>query len=109
MDNLAPREEQALRLIAAGNSQKEAARVMGCSAANVRQCLAGCYYKLNVNRAPAAVAKAVRHGLILLLVTQCLGTTPNPQPWTAPKSRTRIVRRVPHKTEIHHAITARYA
>lgn len=61
---LAPRELQFLLSLAGGNSPKEIAREFGVEHQTVHKRMASVMFKLQVNRAAAAVAEAMRRQII---------------------------------------------
>lgn len=61
---LAPRELQCVMGLAQGWTQKEIARELGVSPAAVTQRVTSAMYKLQVHRAAALVAEAMRKGIV---------------------------------------------
>jgi RNA polymerase sigma factor (sigma-70 family) len=61
LDLLAPREAEALRLLAEGLPYKQIADRMGISLETVRQYIKAIYTKLHVNSRTEAVVKYLRH------------------------------------------------
>ncbi len=61
---LAPRQSEALNLIAKGYTQQEAAELMGCSRSNVKHLICECWFKLKVMGRSDGLVKATRLGLI---------------------------------------------
>lgn len=61
---LAPREQEALALIAAGRTNREAAAQLGISGETVKTLLERAYVKLGVRRRAEAVLEARRRGLV---------------------------------------------
>jgi len=61
---LSPREREVLALIAEGRSGPQAARILFLSPATVKTHLANIYAKLEVSGSAAAVAKALREGVL---------------------------------------------
>ena len=62
--SLAPREQQALALVARGKTNREAARALGISDETVKTLLERAYGKLGVRRRAEAVLEARRRGLV---------------------------------------------
>lgn len=75
---LAPREAQHLMALASGMTTKEIARQFGVSPSTVRHSLDRIYQRLNVERATAAVAQAIRRGWIAPLLVALLVGAMNP-------------------------------
>lgn len=71
---LAPRELQCVLGLAKGQTQKEIARELGVSSAAVTQRITSAMYKLQVRRAAALVAEAMRKGIVgpLMIVLSTL-------------------------------------
>lgn len=71
---LAPREIQCVLGLAKGQTQKEIARELGVSPAAVTQRITSAMYKLQVRRAAALVAEAMRKGIVgpLMIVLSTL-------------------------------------
>jgi NarL family two-component system response regulator LiaR len=63
-ERLTPREEQVLRLAAAGLTHKEIAGALGIRAKTARNHLANLYEKLGIHGRAQAVLHAIRLGLI---------------------------------------------
>lgn len=61
---LAAREQQALVLLGAGNTERETATVMHISRSAVRNHLNHIGHRIGVRRGPALIAKAIRLGLL---------------------------------------------
>ncbi len=61
---LAPREQQALALVAAGKTNREAAAQLGISDETVKTLLERAYVKLGAHRRAEAVLEARRRGLV---------------------------------------------
>ncbi|MFF0266090.1 response regulator [Kribbella sp. NPDC004536] len=61
---LSPRELEVLKLVAAGNTNRETARHLFISEATVKTHLLNIYSKLNVSDRAAAVAEAFKRGLL---------------------------------------------
>jgi DNA-binding CsgD family transcriptional regulator len=61
---LAPREQQALALVATGRTNREAAAQLGISDETVKTLLERAYKKLGVRRRAEAVLEARRRGLV---------------------------------------------
>jgi DNA-binding CsgD family transcriptional regulator len=61
---LTPREDEVLRLLAAGRTNREIAGVLGVSVPTVARHVATIYGKLGLHGRAAAAAYAVRHGLL---------------------------------------------
>lgn len=68
---LSPRECQILVMRGQGLREKECARELGCSVANIKNRTANIFYKLQANNMNAAIVKAIRVGY-LKVMTLCL-------------------------------------
>lgn len=86
---LSPRETQYLKGVAQGQSFKEVARSHGVSPNTVHGAMARIYFKLGVHKSTAAVAKAVRTGIITpLLIVLTLSGLFSEEPFNrAPRTR----------------------
>lgn len=68
-----------LLYLADGSTQKEIAKAVGRQPTTVKHCLERAYQKLNVTRGTAAIAEAMKRGLIapLVLALMCSATNPD--------------------------------
>lgn len=99
LDGLSPREAEHLMALASGQSVKEIARTFCVSPSTVKASLKRVYDRLNVSKAPAAVAVAIRRGwiaplLLALMVADLSGTAMRVRQPTRPTSRVSVSRQV---------------
>jgi len=65
---LAPRESQALLLLANGYSHKAAAEELGCGVKTIEGRIQSLFYKLSANNGPQLIAQAFIKGNLILAV-----------------------------------------
>ena len=63
-DTLTEKQQHVLELIANGFNDKEIAKTLGCTEANVRNISTNIFYKIDAYNRPNLVYKAMKKGLI---------------------------------------------